>query len=286
MGVIADGKHGPHQLPTGRPSAPSAWLPAPSAKTSPTASRHSRCRRSAMTCSRHPSRPSSRTPARRWQWTGPTWRPSPARPPPKAATAPTPKPPGDTARNNLPGPKDELFYGYYFSAAVMMRDEHGPAVPELARRATLSSCRHDPARALVPVLTAMPENGILPGDPRRLRLRPPRRRRLGPSAARRRRAARPGPAPPRPRPQRHPPRRHHRQRQPNAPPRRGRCSNSGRLLATPHPNKPPHTTPAPPSLPATSSAAPPPTTPTATTAPPARPSCARSAARCGPPPWR
>jgi hypothetical protein len=35
-----------------------------------------------------------------------------------------------------------------------------------ADRATVSSCRHDPVRALapVPVLTAMPAAGILPGD--------------------------------------------------------------------------------------------------------------------------
>jgi hypothetical protein len=46
----------------------------------------------------------------------------------------------------------------------MMPDENGPAVPELARRATLSSCRHDPVRALAPVLTAMPAAGIPLGD--------------------------------------------------------------------------------------------------------------------------
>jgi hypothetical protein len=46
----------------------------------------------------------------------------------------------------------------------MMRDENGPAVPELARRATVSSCRHDPVRAFAPVLTAMPAAGIPPGD--------------------------------------------------------------------------------------------------------------------------
>jgi len=46
----------------------------------------------------------------------------------------------------------------------MMREEHGPAVPELARRMTACSCRHDPARALVPVLTRMPADGIPPGD--------------------------------------------------------------------------------------------------------------------------
>jgi hypothetical protein len=63
-----------------------------------------------------------------------------------------------------PGQDSELFFGYYPSAATMMRDEHGPAVPELARRMTACSCRHDPARALVPVLTQMPGHGIPPGD--------------------------------------------------------------------------------------------------------------------------
>ena len=63
-----------------------------------------------------------------------------------------------------PGQDSELFFGYYPSAATMMRDEHGPPAPELARRMTACSCRHDPARALVPVLTAMPEDGIPVGD--------------------------------------------------------------------------------------------------------------------------
>jgi hypothetical protein len=67
-------------------------------------------------------------------------------------------------KNNRPGPKDELFFGYYFSAGIMMPEENGPALPELARRATVSSCRHDPVRALVPVLTAMPATGIPLGD--------------------------------------------------------------------------------------------------------------------------
>ena len=63
-----------------------------------------------------------------------------------------------------PGQDSELFFGYYASAATMMREEHGPAVPELARRMTVCSCHADPARALVPVLTAMPGHGIPPGD--------------------------------------------------------------------------------------------------------------------------
>jgi hypothetical protein len=67
-------------------------------------------------------------------------------------------------KNNLLRSEDELFYGYYLSAGIMMPEENGPAVPELARRATLSSCRRDPVRAFVPVLTAMPAAGIPPGD--------------------------------------------------------------------------------------------------------------------------
>jgi hypothetical protein len=46
----------------------------------------------------------------------------------------------------------------------MMPDQNGPAIPELARRATVSSCRHDPVRVFVPVLTRMPGQGIPLGD--------------------------------------------------------------------------------------------------------------------------
>jgi len=67
-------------------------------------------------------------------------------------------------KNNLLRTQDELFYGYYLSAAIMMRDESGPAIPEFARRATLSSCRHDPVRAFAPVLSAMPGQGTPLGD--------------------------------------------------------------------------------------------------------------------------
>jgi hypothetical protein len=67
-------------------------------------------------------------------------------------------------KNNLLRSQDELFYGYYLSAGVMMPEENGPAVPEPARRATVSSPRHDPVRAFVPVLTALPGQGIRLGD--------------------------------------------------------------------------------------------------------------------------
>ena len=63
-----------------------------------------------------------------------------------------------------PGQDSELFFGYYASAATMMPAEHGPPVPELARRMTVSSCDTDPARAIVPALTRMPACGIPLGD--------------------------------------------------------------------------------------------------------------------------
>jgi len=66
--------------------------------------------------------------------------------------------------SNLPGPRGEMFFGYYLSAATMVREENGPAVPELARRMTLTSCRLDPARALLVVLLGMPAAGVRLGD--------------------------------------------------------------------------------------------------------------------------
>jgi hypothetical protein len=46
----------------------------------------------------------------------------------------------------------------------MTGEEAGPPVPELARRMTLTSCRLDPARALVVVLLRMAAAGIALGD--------------------------------------------------------------------------------------------------------------------------
>jgi hypothetical protein len=66
--------------------------------------------------------------------------------------------------SNLPGPKGEMFFGYYHSAGTMVHEEAGPPVPELARRMALTSCELDPVRALVPVLTRMPAAGIPLGD--------------------------------------------------------------------------------------------------------------------------
>ena len=87
-----------------------------------------------------------------------------SRPPPaRGGDCADPEASSGHRKNNLLRREDELYYGYYLSAGIMMPDENGPAVPELARRATVSSCRHDPVRAFAPVLTAMPAAGIPPG---------------------------------------------------------------------------------------------------------------------------
>jgi hypothetical protein len=86
--------------------------------------------------------------------------------PPLSAGAPTADPEASWGhrRGNGPGQKDELFYGYYLSLATMAEDEGGPAVPELVRRATLTSCHVDPVPALVPVLEGLASSGAVVGD--------------------------------------------------------------------------------------------------------------------------
>jgi hypothetical protein len=66
--------------------------------------------------------------------------------------------------SNLPGPKGEMFYGYHLSAATMVAEENSTAVPELARRMTLTSCHLDPVPALAAVLLRLPAAGIGLGD--------------------------------------------------------------------------------------------------------------------------
>jgi len=85
-------------------------------------------------------------------------------PPAKGGDCADPEASRGHRRGNSPGQKDELFYGYYISAATIVREENGPAVPELARRMTLTSCHLDPAPAMVPVLECLPGSGVPLGD--------------------------------------------------------------------------------------------------------------------------
>ena len=88
-----------------------------------------------------------------------------SRPPPRGTSdCADPEASWGHRKNNLLRSENELFYGWYLSTGMMMREENGPAVPELTRRTTVSSCRHNPVPAFAPVLTAMPGHGIPLGD--------------------------------------------------------------------------------------------------------------------------
>jgi hypothetical protein len=67
-------------------------------------------------------------------------------------------------RNSNHPARNELFYGYYLQALTSVTDEHGPPVPELARRIHLASCKHDPPAQIVPVLQRMNADGITLAD--------------------------------------------------------------------------------------------------------------------------
>jgi hypothetical protein len=67
-------------------------------------------------------------------------------------------------RGDAPGAQDEAFFGYYLQAATIVKDEHGPDVPELVRRLLLTSCDVDPPPAFVPVLERLVADGNKIGD--------------------------------------------------------------------------------------------------------------------------
>jgi hypothetical protein len=105
LGVIADWKHGPHQL-TYRQTERTFGLVADAvAKDEPGGLPPPPCRASATTCSKPASRTSSKTPAPRWQSTGRTWRPSPGPRRTAPATAPTRRRRGATARTTCSAAK-------------------------------------------------------------------------------------------------------------------------------------------------------------------------------------
>jgi hypothetical protein len=95
LGVLADWKHGPHLLTYRQTERTFGLVTGALAKDPPDGLPSPTL---AGICDQLlEASMSSSTPAPRWRWTGRTWRPSPARRPAAPATAPTPRPPGDTA---------------------------------------------------------------------------------------------------------------------------------------------------------------------------------------------
>jgi hypothetical protein len=164
LGVIADWKHGPHQL-TYRQAERTFGLAARAlAEDQPGGLPSARLQRICddLLEASVPEKFKNASRSLAVDWTD---MESFSRPPPRGTSdCADPEAWWGHRKNNLLRSQDELYWGYYLSAGVMMPEENGPAVPELARRATLSSCRHDPVRAFAPVLTAMPGQGIPLGD--------------------------------------------------------------------------------------------------------------------------
>jgi hypothetical protein len=199
-----------------------------------------------------------------------------SRPPPRGTSdCADPEASWGHRRSNLRHDEDELFFGYYLSDAITVPDEHGPVVPELARRMTVSACRHDPVPAFTGALTAMPAAGIPLGDvlsDSGYSHRVPQNWATPLRHSWFRTSTRTIAAPGAPTPARSSP-----TAASTAPARPARCCSSPRSPAPPPPRS---TTRGLPKPPATSSAASPVTTPTATIACSARPPRVRSAAPC------
>ncbi len=85
-------------------------------------------------------------------------------PPKKGGECADPEASWGHRRGKGPGQKDELFFGYYFSLATMVNDEGSPAVPELVRAMSLSSCWRDPVPIIVAVLEHLCTKGLSIGD--------------------------------------------------------------------------------------------------------------------------
>jgi hypothetical protein len=164
LGVLADWKHGPHQL-TYRQIERTFGLVADALGKDepdglPSPALQVICDDLLEASVPEQSKGTSRSLAVDW-----TDLESFSRPPPRGTSdCADPEASWGHRKNNLLHTQDELFYGWYLSAGAMVPEENGPAVPELARRATVSSCRHDPVRAFAPVLTTMPAAGIGLGD--------------------------------------------------------------------------------------------------------------------------
>ena len=164
LGVIAGGKNGPHRLTYRQTEYTFGLVAAALAKGQPdglpSPELQGACDSLLEASVPRQFKDASRSLAAGW-----TDLESFSRPPPRGTgDCADPEASWGHRKDNLTGSQDELFFGYYLSAAVMTADEQEAPVPELARRMTLSSCRNDPVPALAPVLTAMPGDGIPLGD--------------------------------------------------------------------------------------------------------------------------
>src|SRR5215467_11904240 len=152
LGVLADWKHGPHQLTYRQTERTFGLVASALGKDEPdglpSPALQAICDDLLEASVPEEFKDTSRSLAVDWTDLESFSRPPPA----KGGPCADPQASWGHRKNNLLRSEDELFYGWYLSAGAMVPEENGPPVPELARRATVSSCRHDPVRAIVPVL--------------------------------------------------------------------------------------------------------------------------------------
>ena len=165
LGVIEDWKTGPHQLTYRQVEHTSRLITRALAKTepdgAPSAGLQHVCDQLLEASIPGPLKNASTSLAVDWTDAGAWARPVPHE---AAGTGTGPEASWGHRNVNRKIQEGEMFFGYYMSAAVMVADENGPAVPGLARRITAGNSSHDPAAALAGVLTSMPAAGIALGD--------------------------------------------------------------------------------------------------------------------------
>ena len=138
LGVIADWKHGPHRL-TYRQTEYTFALAAALGKDEPDGlpSQVLQAVCDDLLEASVPARFKDATASVAVDWTDlETFSRPPAA---KGGTCADPEASWGHRKNSLLRSENELFFGYYFSAGIMMPEENGSPVPELARRMTLSS---------------------------------------------------------------------------------------------------------------------------------------------------
>jgi hypothetical protein len=163
-GIVTDWKHGPHQLTYRQVERTFALVADALAKDEPdglpSAQLQAAC--DDLLEASIPGQHKTASTALAVDWTD---METFSRPPPRGTSdCADPEASWGHRKDNRLHRDDELSCGYYLSAAIMMPAEHGPPVPEYARRITVSTCRQDPVPAFVPVLTALPAAGIALGD--------------------------------------------------------------------------------------------------------------------------
>jgi hypothetical protein len=150
LGVITDWKNGPHQLTYRQAEYTFGLVAGALAKDEPDGLPSPALQAICDDLLEASVPESQRTPPPRWPWTGQTWRPFPGPRRPKAALAPTPRPPGATARTTCCAAKTSCSTattcppGPWRARRTGPRSPSSPAAPRSRRAGTTRSAPWPP----------------------------------------------------------------------------------------------------------------------------------------------